>query len=208
MKTARFILLAALVANIAVAFVAEAKGILPCMVYRYGLTNEQIDGILEKHPDAQLRISAQDWRGMKYELYRFHNMTNYVEQIGNSNDCARILLRLHDGIETLNSSNSFLRLEVKRVENRIADYIEAYDSATNAFNIATNYIADLKIDLTIATNRVAIAEAKEAAAETRAARLDAFRDYLVEQRDKAILPSTKAIYQALIDKIDEKTGGK
>ena len=208
MKTARFILLAALVANIAVAFVAEAKGILPCMVYRYGLTNEQIDGILEKHPDAQLRISAQDWRGMKYELYRFHNMTNYVEQIGNSNDCARILLRLHDGIETLNSSNSFLRLEVKRVENRIADYIEAYDSATNAFNIATNYIADLKIDLTIATNRVAIAEAKEAAAEARAARLDAFRDYLVEQRDKAILPSTKAIYQALIDKIDEKTGGK
>lgn len=38
----------------------------------------------------------------------------------------------------------------------------------------------------------------------RAARLDALRAWLVEQRDKAALPSTKAIYQALIDKIDKQ----
>ena len=63
---------------------ASAKGILPCMVYRRGLTNEQIDQILAAHPDAQLRMTAQDWRGMKYQLYRFGNMTNYVEQIGGS----------------------------------------------------------------------------------------------------------------------------
>ena len=39
-------------------------------------------------------------------------------------------------------------------------------------------------------------------AETRAARLDAFRAYLVEKRDAAPLQTTKAIYQALIDRID------
>lgn len=41
-------------------------------------------------------------------------------------------------------------------------------------------------------------------AERRAQRLDSFRDYLVEQRDKATLPSTKALYQALIDRIDQQ----
>lgn len=44
-------------------------------------------------------------------------------------------------------------------------------------------------------------------AEARAARLDALRSWLVEQRDKAVLPTTKAIYQAIIDKIDEKLEG-
>ena len=41
-------------------------------------------------------------------------------------------------------------------------------------------------------------------AEARAARLDALKAWLIEQRDKAVLPTTKAIYQAIIDKIDEK----
>lgn len=44
-------------------------------------------------------------------------------------------------------------------------------------------------------------------AEARAARLDRLRDWLVEQRDKALLPTTKAIYQAIIDRIDEKLEG-
>lgn len=51
-----------------------------------------------------------------------------------------------------------------------------------------------------------IAELLERAtsAEARAARLDRLRAWLVEQRDKAVLPTTKAIYQAIIDRIDEK----
>ena len=44
-------------------------------------------------------------------------------------------------------------------------------------------------------------------AEARAARLDALKAWLVEQRDKAVLPTTKAIYQAIIDRIDEKLEG-
>lgn len=190
------------------ATVCAAKGILPCQVMRRGLTNEQIDFILQKHPDAELRVSAHDWRGMKYQLKRFENMTNYVEQVGGSNDCARLILNLTDDSERLSTSNGFLRIAVRDAERRVKTWSEAYDSATNAFNTATNYIADLQVDLTAATNRAAIAEAAEKVAEARAARLDALREYLVEQRDKAVLPSTKAIYQALIDKIDEKTGGK
>ncbi len=41
-------------------------------------------------------------------------------------------------------------------------------------------------------------------AEARAARLNALRAYLVEQRDKAVLSTTKAVYQAIIDRIDGK----
>ena len=42
------------------------------------------------------------------------------------------------------------------------------------------------------------------AAERRAARLDALRDYLIEKRDAAVLATTKALYQAIIDKLDEQ----
>lgn len=54
-----------------------------------------------------------------------------------------------------------------------------------------------------------IAELLERAtsAEARAARLDRLRDWLVEQRDKSPLQTVKAIYQAIINKIDEKLEG-
>ena len=54
-----------------------------------------------------------------------------------------------------------------------------------------------------------IAELLERAtsAEARAERLDRLRDWLVDQRDKSLLPTTKAIYQAIIDRIDERLEG-
>ncbi len=56
-------------------------------------------------------------------------------------------------------------------------------------------------------SRATSAEARAARAEARAEALDKLRDWLVEQRDKALLPTTKAIYQAIIDRIDEKLEG-
>ena len=47
-----------------------------------------------------------------------------------------------------------------------------------------------------ATNRADIAEAK-------VARMEAFKAWLVEQRDRAALPTTKALYQAIIDKLED-----
>ena len=44
-------------------------------------------------------------------------------------------------------------------------------------------------------------------AEARAERLDRLRSWLVEQRDRTPLPMTKAIYQAIIDRIDERLEG-
>ena len=173
-----------------------ARGILPSMVYRRGLTNEQIDQILARHPDAQLRITAQDWRGMQYQLHRFGNMTNYVEQIGNSNDCAKVLLRLHDTIEEATATNAFLRAMGRTLETRLEQATERAQEYADAYTASTNRIASLFADLTSATNRASIAEAK-------VARTEAFKAWLVEQRDKALLPTTKAIYQAILDRMED-----
>lgn len=181
MKRARIILVAVLVADVCVAFVASAKGLLPGMVYRRGLTNEQIDGILDKHPSAQLRITAQDWRGMRYQLYRFHNMTNYVELIGSTQDCARVLLRLHDATETLTASNTTLTRIAKEWQSASAEWQATANAWRDQFASATNLTA---------------------LAEARAARADALKAWLVEQRDKAVLSTTKAIYQAIIDRLE------
>lgn len=51
-----------------------------------------------------------------------------------------------------------------------------------------------------------IAELLERAtsAEARAARAERLKEWLAEQRDKALLPTTRAIYQAIIDKMEEQ----
>ena len=173
---------------------AAARGILPCMVNRYGLTNEQIDDILTRHPDAQLRITAQDWRAMRYQLHRFGNMTNYVEQIGGSNDCARVLLDLDGKVTELRSVSNTLARAARTWEGMYDRKLGRYVSATNELRALNVRWTEL---YSVATNSAA-------AAERRAARADAAKEWLIEQRDKAILPSTKAIYQAIIDKLEGK----
>ena len=55
--------------------------------------------------------------------------------------------------------------------------------------------------------RIAALIERATSAEARAERLDRLRDWLAEQRDKSLLPTTKAIYQAIIDRIDERLEG-
>ena len=177
-----------------------AKGILPSMVYRRGLTNEQIDQILARHPDAQLRITAQDWRAMRYQLCRFDCMTNYVEMIGGSNDCARILLQLHDDATTAwsryaNTSNALAKtlIQLDAAKERANEYAEAYASAEVSYADATNRLQTAMADYMSASNRAARAEARTAAVVA----------WAEEQRDKALLPSTKAIWQSFLDRMED-----
>ena len=168
-----------------------AKGILPCMVYRHGLTNEQMDDLLARHPNGTLQITAQDWRAMRYQLHRFDCMTNYVNLIGSTQDCARVLLDLHDRTETLvKATNSFARvrreLEAQRdtAAERAREYADAYTDATNRLAVSL-------ADYMSASNRAARAEARH----------DAIVSWAEEQRDKALLPTTKALWQTFIDRL-------
>jgi len=193
--------------------------VLPCMVYRYGLTNEQIDDILTRHPDAELRITAQDWRGIRYELSRFQCMTNYVNLIGSTQDCARVLLQLHDTAENWRSrhgavSNLYVRTarELEQAADRAREYADAFTDATNRLAVsiagytdATNRLAVTIADYADATNRLAASIADYMSASNRAARAEARHNAIVtwaeEQRDKVISPLTKAIWQAFIDRL-------
>lgn len=192
MKRLRIVLCCILAANVLVAPVASAKGILPCMVYRHGLTNEQIDDLLARHPNGTLQITAQDWRAMRYQLHRFDCMTNYVELIGGTNDCARVLLELHDAAETWKTrhaavSNLYARAErgLSVATERAQEYAAAYTSATNSLAVAT-------ADYLSASNRAARAEARH----------DAIVAWAKSQRDKALLATTKAIWQSFIDRLE------
>jgi len=62
-------------------------------------------------------------------------------------------------------------------------------------NPLQNRIAELFAQYSSASNRAAIAEA-------RAARADALKTWLEEQRDKSPLQTTKKIYQAIIDRLE------
>ena len=190
MKRMLFILLAASAIG-----AASAKGLLPCMVYRRGLTNEQIDFILERHPDAQLRMTAQDWRSMRYQLCRFDCMTNYVELIGGSNDCARVLLQLHDNATTAWSRYATASNLLEKAQGALDFATERAQEYAEAYAAATNRAASIIADYTSLSNRAAIAEAK-------VERTELFKAWLVEQRDKALLPTTKAIYQAILDRLE------
>lgn len=52
--------------------------------------------------------------------------------------------------------------------------------------------------------RIASLLERATSAEARAARAERLKEWLAEQRDKALLPTTKAIYQAIIDKMEEQ----
>ena len=185
---------------VVMALTALARGILPCMVNRYGLTNEQIDDILTRHPDAQLRITAQDWRAMRYQLHRFGNMTNYVEQIGGSNDCARLLLLLDDRITELKAATNSLCRAARKYESALSSMERRYATATNAIAQVTAQLSEREA---FWSAQYATATNATASAEARAARADALKTWLEEQRDKAALPTTKAIYKAILNKLEE-----
>lgn len=192
MKWLKYVAVIVLVACALGAQNASAKGLLPCMVYRRGLTNEQIDGILEKHPEAQLRITRQDWRGMRYQLFRFHNMTNYVEIIGGSNDCARILLQLHDTAETLTASNSVLDRVAHEWQAASEEWKETAKTWEGQYKVATNDLAAAWASYYSASNRAERAEALH----------NSVVAWATQQRDRALLPTTKAIWQEIIDKLE------
>ena len=206
MNKARLIIFAVLVADVSIALVASAKGILPCMVYRHGLTPEQIDYIMERRPDSQLRLTAQDWRAMRYQLARFENMTNYVHLIGSTQDCERVLLALDDSVRALASASNRLSSSLatmtgkfNTVSTRYADLTNSYVALEARYNEA---VSDFQSVMHDTVERYNAATNSLAAAEARAARAGALKSWLVEQRDKALLESTKKIYQAIIDRLE------
>ena len=154
---------------------AAPQFVTPAMMMRNGLTDEQYELLWSQGKHPQIDIAAA--RDWIFRASRYQNVTNWLEVLGRTNDFARLSNVLQAENFAISATNTTLRADLSALYGRY----------------------------TSATNREAIAEACAAIAEARAARLDTLRAYLEEQRDKAVLPSTKAIYQALIDLIDSKS---
>ena len=79
---------------------------------------------------------------------------------------------------------------------------------TNVLHSITGTVQNNPLQGRIAelTAQYSAAAERATSAEARAARLDALRSWLVEQRDKSPLQTVKAIYQGILDRLD--SGGQ
>lgn len=172
--------------TLAIANAIAAPFVTPSMMKRNGLTDEQYQLLWAQGKNPRIGIAeARDWI---FRASRYTNVVEWLDTCGRTNDFARLSHRLQDDNFTLTMTNSVLTERVGALGKRIEDLEVDVQLWRDSFAAETNRFQNLAIDYTVATNR--------------AARLDAFRAHLTEQRDKAALPTTKAIYQALLDKID------
>lgn len=95
--------------------------------------------------------------------------------------------------------------------SRIDTLTTLTNALTNGQIVLQGRLRDLTLTYTAATNDLAEAvrdrdwyHAEYDREAARAARLDALRAWLVALRDAATLPTTKALYQAIIDRIDDQ----
>lgn len=91
-------------------------------------------------------------------------------------------------------TNAEMRLPARTVKSMYSKGVELV-AITNALTEGQIYLQ----------GQIAYWQEQTEAAERKAARAEALRAWLVEMRDAAKLATTKAIYQAIIDKLDEQT---
>lgn len=203
-----------------------AKGIPTSWIMRNGLTDEQIDEIMETNPNASLRLTKSQWMNLKYRVHRFHNVTNYLSSYikEGTNIFVKTIINQLDRIDNLNSTNSALR----RINNTLAELKDRYKldaenwmiDATNAwshFDLSTNKLHLVEVKFIDSTNKLAearsqlsdkISELSKAiedrnTAEARAERVEKVKDVIQGLRDKAVLPTTKKIYDEILKLFDE-----
>lgn len=177
---------------LALTAIVEAAGLCPAafaapfvtpeMMKRNGLTDEQYEQLWAMGKNPQIDIAAaREWM---FRAKRYDNVRDWLDTIGKTNNFAALAARVPDleiERDTLLSSNTTLRVSAERWHENAEAWFESY----------TNSLAQVEIE----TKRADAAEAK-------AARLDSLRAWLVERRDAVPTQIQKAIYQAIIDRID------
>lgn len=165
----------------------EAKGIPASIAERRGLTNEQIDYILDRHPEVELKITRRDWQGMRLELMRFHNLTNWVDTLNGRQGFAEALARAEEGVKTLASRTNALTIAAAQADAVAAKWKARADEIAEDAEKTAQRVEELLGRLSDTEGRAARAEAREAR----------FRAYL---EDKAANGTAlqKPVYKALL----------
>ena len=162
--------------GLALAIHAAPPFVTPAMMKRNGLTDEQYEMLWKQGKNPQIDIAtARDWI---FRASRYTNVVEWLDVCGKTNDFARLSHKLQGDNFALAETNSALAASVREWKSS-----------------AENWQASAEVWMEAATNNAARVERVTAA-------LDERRAEYVEKRDKAALPTTKAIYQAFIDAID------
>ena len=163
--------MAALVADAAPNFVTQS------MMKRRGLTDEQYELLwsMGAHPRIEV-AAARDWI---FRASRYQNVKEWLEDLGRTNDFAKLAARVPGLTETnamLVATNRILAVDAKTWHERADAYWDgwtnSYVNATNyytKYSVATNSLADALAKYSSASNRAAVAEARAEIAEALAA---------------------------------------
>ena len=154
------------------------------MMLRNGLTDEQYEYLWSIGKNPQIEQSAA--RQWIYRASRYENVIEWLQDLGKTNDFARLAARLStnnvalvERVQSLVSTNGVLDTAIKNLQALSDDYFANW------------------------TNSYARAELAEKRANAVKSSLNERRDEYVQKRDDAKLQTTKAIYQAFIDIIDD-----
>lgn len=162
--------------GLALAIHAAPPFVTPAMIKRNGLTDEQYEMLWAQGKNPQIDVAtARDWI---FRASRYTNVVEWLDECGRTNDFARLSHKLQGDNFALIETNGVLAASVREWKRN-----------------AENWQAFAEAWMDAATNNAARVERVTAA-------LDERRAEYVEKRDKAALPSTKALYQAIIDDID------
>lgn len=169
--------------GIALAIHAAPPFVTPSMMKRNGLTDEQYELLWKQGKNPQIDVAtARDWI---FRASRYTNVVEWLEICGKTNDFAKLSHKLQGDNFALIETNGVLAASAKAWE-RLATGWQAS---------AEKWKASAEEWMDAATNSAARVERVTTA-------LDEKRAEYVEKRDKSVLPTTKALYQAFIDAID------
>lgn len=153
------------------------------MMLRNGLTDEQYELLWAQGKNPQIEQSAA--RQWIYRASRYDNVVEWLQELGKTNDFAKLASRL--------STNNVALVE--HIQSLVATNDVLYSTIRDIQTLSDTYFANW-------TNSYARAELAEKRATAVKSTLTEKREEYVEKRDEAKLSTTKAIYQAFIDIID------
>jgi len=160
-------------ASLAIAAVAAPNFVTPSMIRRNGLTDEQYEELWAAGRNPQIdAATARDW---VYRASRYSNCTNWLAEIGATNNFAALVVPMQKRCDEFAASNCVISATLAKTQKRFE-------------NLETRFVA--------LNEKHRILDTLYTAHTNRTAQTVAIFERL---RDAAILPTTKKIYQDVID---------
>jgi len=131
---------------------ASPTFVVPEMTLRRGLTDAQYQTLwaMGKNPSVD-PATMRDWC---FKNYRYQNVTNWLDIVGQSNDFARLSFALQQENFDLDATNDVITAERDAAIAESVRWEGAYDYATNSLAYTSNLLAVTSGQLTAANAKI------------------------------------------------------